>query len=50
MSFFLGFDLGGTDIKAGIYTETGDEAAVSSKTVELLSPQEGFAERDMDAI
>ena len=48
MSYFLGVDLGGTVIKAGIYNLAGEEIAVCEHTANLLSEAEGFAERNMD--
>ena len=48
MSYFLGVDLGGTVIKAGIYNPAGEEVAVCEHTANLLSEAEGFAERNMD--
>lgn len=48
MSYFLGIDLGGTVIKAGIYDGKGDEIAVFEHKAVSLSEQIGFAERDMD--
>ena len=48
MSYFLGVDLGGTVIKAGIYNLAGEEVAVCEHTANLLSEAEGFAERNMD--
>ena len=50
MSFFLGVDLGGTVIKAGIYSGTGEEMAVYEHSAALLSEHEGFAERNMDEL
>ena len=50
MSYFLGIDLGGTVIKAGIYNGKGEEAAVCESSTALLSPEEGFAERNMDEL
>ena len=44
MSYFLGVDLGGTVIKAGIYNLAGEEVAVCEHTANLLSEAEGFAD------
>ena len=50
MAYFLGIDLGGTVIKAGLYNESGDEVGVFESAAENVSPQEGFAERDMNLL
>ena len=50
MACFLGIDNGGTMSKAAIYDETGRELAVCSRKVEVLHPERGFNEVDMDAL
>lgn len=50
MQYFLGIDLGGTIIKAGLYDESGAETAVCEHSANLLSEQEGFAERNMEEL
>lgn len=46
--YLLGIDNGGTMSKAAIYDLTGREVAVASAKTELLMPQPGFTERDMN--
>ena len=46
--YLLGIDNGCTVSKAGFFTLDGREVAVASDKTELLCPQEGWAERDMD--
>ncbi len=50
MSYFMGVDLGGTVIKAGIYSGDGTEMAVCEHSAALLSEHEGFAERNMEEL
>ena len=46
--YLLGIDNGCTVSKAGLFTLDGRELAVASAKTELLCPQSGFSERDMD--
>ena len=46
----IGFDAGGTAIKAAIYDERGDERAVASVTLAPLHPAPGRLERDPEAM
>ncbi|MBU2699115.1 L-xylulokinase [Sporomusaceae bacterium BoRhaA] len=48
--YLLGIDNGGTMSKAAIYDLKGHELAVSSCKTEMLMPQPGFTERDMDEL
>ncbi|MEC5318360.1 FGGY-family carbohydrate kinase [Brenneria populi subsp. brevivirga] len=48
--YFMGIDLGGTVAKAGIYTPDGHEIKVTELALPLLSPRQGFCERDMDEL
>lgn len=50
MHYFLGLDIGGTMIKAGLYRANGDEVAVAERNGEMLSLQPGFCEREMEAL
>lgn len=50
MGYFLGVDIGGTVIKAGLYRADGHELAVAERYGDALSPQPGFSERDMEAL
>lgn len=50
MGYFLGIDIGGTVIKAGLYRANGDEVAVAQCDGEVLSVQPGFSERSMEAL
>ncbi len=46
----IGFDAGGTAVKAAIYDERGDERAVASFTLAPLHPAPGRLERDPEAM
>jgi len=48
--YLVGIDNGGTMSKAAVFTEEGRELAAASRKVELLEPQPGWSERDMDAM
>ncbi len=48
MGYFLGIDIGGTLIKAGLYRANGEEIAVAECDGETVSPQPGFSEREME--
>ncbi|AHG21405.1 3-keto-L-gulonate kinase [Chania multitudinisentens RB-25] len=50
MGYFLGVDIGGTVIKAGLYRANGDEVAVAECDGEALAVQPGFSEREMEAL
>lgn len=50
MSYFIGIDLGGTVIKAGIYDECGNEVSVCEHNATLIAQHEGFSERNMDEL
>lgn len=50
MGYFLGIDIGGTMIKAGLYRTNGDEIAVAECDGETISPQPGFSEREMETL
>ena len=49
-NFFMGVDLGGTLIKAGIYSLEGKEIAVAEYPFPTESPQSGFSERNMETL
>jgi L-xylulokinase len=49
-SFFLGIDNGGTMSKAALFDSEGKEIAVSSHKTDIITPQSGFAERDMEEV
>lgn len=49
-AFFMGVDLGGTIIKAGIYTPEGQEIIVAEHLFPTESPEAGFSERNMEAL
>ncbi len=49
-AFFMGVDLGGTVIKAGIYTAEGQEITVAEHSFPTESPQAGFSERNMEML
>ncbi|MEI7899582.1 MAG: FGGY-family carbohydrate kinase [bacterium] len=48
--YLVGVDNGGTLSKAAVFTEAGRELAAASRKVEILEPQAGWSERDMDAM
>ncbi|MFC0229307.1 FGGY-family carbohydrate kinase [Serratia aquatilis] len=50
MGYFLGIDIGGTVIKAGLYRADGKEIAVAECDGEVLCVQPGFSERAMEAL
>lgn len=50
MSYLLGIDNGGTVTKAAIYTFDGSEIAKASERTEMIFPEPGHTERDMDAL
>jgi len=49
-SFFMGVDLGGSVIKAGVYSPEGQEIIVAERPFPTQSPAAGFSERDMDIL
>ena len=49
-TYFLGVDNGGSMVKAVIFDELGGEVASSSARLQMLTPQAGFTERDMDEL
>lgn len=48
--YLLGIDCGGTYLKAGLYDDKGQEIAITRKAMVTLSPEAGFAERDMHGL
>ena len=50
MGYFLGIDIGGTLIKAGLSRANGEEIAVAECDGETVSPQPGFSEREMEPL
>jgi L-xylulokinase len=48
--YLMGIDNGGTVSKAAIFTLDGKEAAVASRKTDTLTPQPGWAERDMETV
>lgn len=49
-TFWLGIDCGGTYLKAGLYDSQGRELGIERQSLRTLSPQPGYAERDMHAL
>ncbi len=47
-SFFMGIDNGGTMCKAVIFSASGKEIASASSRLDMIRPQSGFTERDMN--
>ena len=50
MLYFMGIDNGGTNTKAAVFDQNGNEIAASSQNTPLLVPHEGFNERDMQEL
>jgi L-xylulokinase len=50
MDYWLGLDCGGTFIKAGLYDRQGAELGIARRNLDIVSPQPGWAERDMPAL
>jgi len=48
MSYYLGLDNGGTNIKAAIFDAQGRQIACESLSAAVVTPFPGFMERDMD--
>ncbi len=49
-TFWLGIDCGGTYLKAGLYTRQGKEHTIERQPLRTLTPQPGYAERDMTTL
>jgi L-xylulokinase len=49
-TYLLGIDNGGTIAKAALFTLDGREVAVASRKTEMITPQPGHTERDMDSL
>lgn len=47
---WLGIDCGGTYLKAGLYDSQGKEYRIERCALHTVSPQPGYAERDMDML
>ncbi len=50
MEYWLGIDCGGTFIKAGLYDRDGNECGIARQNLAIISPQPGWAERDMNVL
>lgn len=50
MRYLIGLDNGGTVIKAAVFDETGRQIASVDCRVELITPQEGRTERDLNVL
>lgn len=50
MEYWLGIDCGGTFIKAGLYDRDGNECGIARQNLAIISPQPGWAERDMTVL
>lgn len=48
--YLLGIDNGGTVSKAALFDESGNQVSKKSIQIDLITPEEGFTERDMQAI
>ena len=48
--YLLGIDNGSTVVKAALFTVDGKEISVASRKVDLLAPQPGYSEVDMEAL
>lgn len=49
-TYFMGIDNGGSVCKAVIFDDAGREIASSSSRLNMITPQSGFTERDMDEL
>ncbi|EAY4772424.1 carbohydrate kinase [Salmonella enterica] len=49
-SFWLGIDCGGTYLKAGLYNREGKEYAIERRALQTISPEAGYAERDVSVL
>jgi L-xylulokinase len=49
-SYFLGIDNGGSGCKAVIFDINGNEIASASARLNMITPQSGYTERDMDEL
>jgi len=47
---WLSVDVGTSVVKSVVYTDDGRELALARRNTEVLSPQPGFAEQDMNAV
>lgn len=50
MRYYLGLDNGGTVSKAALYDADGIEICVAISKTKMITPQEGFIERNMDEL
>lgn len=48
VKYYLGLDNGGTNTKAAIFSEDGQEISVVSTETKMITPRPNFTERDMD--
>ena len=48
MHYYIGLDNGGTNIKAAIYTQDGNQIALAQKSTQVISTQSGMVEIDMN--
>ena len=48
MQYFIGIDNGGTVCKVAIYDTKGQEISTASRKIEMIYPEPGFTEKDMD--
>ena len=50
MRYFMGIDNGGTFSKAALFDENGNQIAVASIFVPVITPKSGYTERDMETL
>lgn len=50
MRYFMGVDNGGTVSKAVIFDEVGNTIAMSSTMIPMITPHDGYTERDMEVL
>lgn len=50
MRYLMGIDNGGTFSKAAIFDENGKQIASASERTQVITPQAGFAERDLNEL
>ncbi|MGX9415733.1 FGGY-family carbohydrate kinase [Vibrio sp. WJH972] len=50
MNYFIGLDSGGTFMKAGLFDSNGKQIALARVSASVVTEQEGWVERDLDAL
>ncbi|MFI8620430.1 FGGY-family carbohydrate kinase [Marinomonas sp. NPDC078689] len=50
MNYFIGLDSGGTFMKAALFDSAGQQIAISKVSAQVVNKQQGWVERDLDAL